>query len=184
MNCVILINVIRTEALVCEARTFCLELKIFPSVFLFVKKCSWSGKKRRHKEQWQLWKRWTVVFGYPCADHCGGQWRQLRSHSNLQANVRDTEGHNLSLYQTRAIFSLSYLKKRVRIHASQSDLWRIISLSPIAGQATALHVILYVQHLSRCFNRFQSIQNTQVKMLIQNIFLSILNWNKDMWNCP
>lgn len=41
-----------------------------------------------NEEQWQQRKqgRW---FLEQCADHCGGQWRQLHSHSLLRPNVRN-----------------------------------------------------------------------------------------------
>lgn len=49
------------------------------------------------------------------------------------------EGHcNLSLYETRAIFSQSYLKKTVKIHASRSEL-KIIILKYLNGCRSILN---------------------------------------------
>ena len=61
---------------------------------------------------------WTPV--------CRSLWGTVTPVAQSLSPQSKREGHcNLSLHQTTAIFSRSYLKKTVRIHTLRSDLRRI-----------------------------------------------------------
>lgn len=113
-----------------------------------VTRCCRGGKKRRHKEQWQLKKKDVAAFGYQCVDLCEGQWRQLHSHSPLRAKVKNTAICHYTkpeLYLARAI-----LRK----------LWRFILQGLIMGQSyltfltwgKITHVLYSHLGLNSCLN--------------------------------
>lgn len=94
----------------------------------------WKGDTK-DKRSWE--KRdgglWTSV--------CTSLWGKVTPVAQSLSPQSKREGHcNLSLYQTRAIFSQSYLKKTVRIHTSRSDLRKIDYVSSHDIMHSLLHL--------------------------------------------
>lgn len=105
-------------------------------------------------------KKDMVVFWHPCADHCGGQWRQLHSHSSPRANVRDAA---ICHYTKPGLYLAGAILRK---------LWGFILQGLVSGGSylkfsikfKITHYILHsVLHLNGCLNRHRSIQNTQAK---------------------
>ena len=72
---------------------------------------------------------------------CTSLWGKVTPVTQSLSPQSKREGHcKLSLYQTRAIFSQSYLKKTVRIHTSRSDLRKI----DYASSHDIMHSLLHL----------------------------------------